>query len=94
MRSWLILLGGLLLWAVHFFLLYGIGEFAGASAASRGAVLLLSGLALGAVGLLARQLLPLDRSDDFTRWRAAVAVGGLALSALAIAWQALPALIG
>jgi hypothetical protein len=94
MRSWLILLGGLLLWAVHFFLLYGIGEFAGASAASRGPVLLLSGLALGAVGLLARRLLPLDRSDDFARWRAAVALGGLALSALAIAWQALPALIG
>jgi hypothetical protein len=94
MRSWLILLGGLLLWTVHFFLLYGIGEFAGASTASRGAVLLLSGLALGALGLLARQPLPLDRSDDFTRWRAGVALGGLALSALAIAWQALPALVG
>jgi hypothetical protein len=94
MRSCLILLGGLLLWTVHFFSLYGIGEFAGASAASRGAVLLLSALALGAIGLLARQLLPLARSEDFARWRAGVALGGLALSALAIVWQALPALIG
>lgn len=94
MRSWLTLLGGLLVWAVHFFALYGIGEFAGASAASRGAVLLLSALALGAVGLLARRLLPLDRSEDFARWRAGVALGGLVLGALAIAWQALPALIG
>ena len=32
MRTWAILLGGLLVWAGHFFALYGIGEFAGSSA--------------------------------------------------------------
>lgn len=94
MRTWLILLGGLLVWTAHFFALYGIGEFAGPSMASRLAVLLLSALALSADGLLARRLLPLPRSDEFGRWRAGVALGGLALSALAILWQALPALIG
>lgn len=93
MRSWAILLGGLLVWAGHFFALYGIGEFAGESAGSRAYVLVLSALALFADGLLARRLLPLARADDFTRWHAGVALGGIALSALAVLWQTLPALI-
>ena len=93
MRSWVVLLGGLLVWAAHFFALYGIGEFSGASATSRFAILLLSALALLADGVLAWRLLPLPRADDFARWRAGVALGGVALSALAVVWQALPALI-
>ncbi|MDO9367359.1 MAG: hypothetical protein Q7T68_02215 [Sphingopyxis sp.] len=94
MRSWTILLGGLLVWAAHFFALYGIGEFAGASAASRDAVLLISALALAADGLLFRRLLRLPHDDEFGRWRTGVASGGLGLSALAIVWQTLPALVG
>ncbi len=94
MRSWAILLGGLLVWAAHFFLLYGIGEFAGASTAARGGVLILSMLALLVDFWLARRLITLRASDAFGRWRADVALGGLALSALAVLWQALPALIG
>lgn len=93
MRSWTILLGGLLVWAAHFFMLYGIGEFAGATAGSRTSVLLTSALALLADGLLARRLLPLVRTDEFAHWRAGVALGGIALSALAVLWQTLPALI-
>lgn len=94
MRSWAILLGGLFVWAAHFFLLYGIGEFAGASTASRSMVFFLSVLALLADFWLARRLFALRSPDAFGRWRAGVALGGLALSALAILWQALPALIG
>lgn len=93
MRSWAILLGGLLVWAAHFFALYGIGEFAGASAGSRAYVLVLSALALFADGFLARRLLLIARADDFARWRTGVALGGIAVSALAVVWQALPALI-
>ena len=93
MQSWAIMLGGLLVWAAHFFLLYGIGEFAGASSGSRGAVLLLSAFALVADGFLARRLFTLPRADAFAHWRAGVALGGIALSALAVLWQALPALI-
>ncbi len=93
MRSWTILLGGLLVWAAHFFALYGIGEFAGASAVSRAVVLLLSAFALLANGLLARHLLPLSRADDFACWNRQLALGGIALSALAVVWQTLPALI-
>lgn len=93
MRSWTILLGGLLIWAAHFFLLYGIGEFAEASAVSRTAVLLLSAFALLADGLLARRVMLTVRTDDFGRWHAGVALGGVVLSALAVLWQTLPALI-
>ena len=94
MRTWAILLGGLLVWAGHFFALYGIGEFIGESAASRGAVLLLTASGLAVDAVLAWRLLPFSRAGEFMRWRARVALGGLALSALAIVWQALPALIG
>lgn len=89
----MILLGGLLVWAAHFFALYGIGEFAGVSAASRSAVLLLSMIALAADFLLFRRLRPFPRADEFARWRTAVASGGLALSAVAVVWQTLPALV-
>lgn len=94
MRSWLLLLGGLLVWAAHFFALYGIGEFSDGGVAARGAILLLGVVAILADGLLARRLLPLPREGDFARWRAGVALGGIMLSALAIFWQSLPALIG
>lgn len=94
MRSWTTLLGGMLVWAAHFFVLYGIGEFAGANTASRGAVLLLGAIALAADGLLFRRLLRRPRGDEFGRWRTGVASGGLGLSSLAVVWQTLPALVG
>lgn len=93
MQSWAVLLAGLLVWAAHFFALYGIGEFAGAGAGSRASVLVLSALALLADFLLARRLRLRPRGDDFARWRAGVALGGVALSALAVVWQALPAFL-
>jgi|GEM_PF-6474181 len=40
MRTWLILLAGLLLWTAHFFLLYGIGEFVGETTGPRILVIL------------------------------------------------------
>lgn len=94
MGSWAILLGGLLVWAGHFFALYGIGEFAGESAASRGAVLLLTAAALAVEAVLAGRLRRARRAGEFSDWRSRVALGGILLSALAIVWQALPALIG
>src|SRR3546814_13618413 len=51
MRTWALMLGGLLIWAAHFFALYGIGEFAGSSAGARATVAGLTILALGGVGI-------------------------------------------
>jgi hypothetical protein len=89
MRSWLILLGGLIVWSVHFFGIYGIGEFA----PSRGLVLALTALCIAAdLGLLHRsRRLPAD--EPFLRWRRSVAIGGALLSLVAVGWQGLPALV-
>lgn len=92
MRSWLILLAGLLLWAAHFFLLYGIGEFGGDGSGPRIAVLAVT-LACLLAG--AAMLLPLVRApsaDAYERWRNASALLGVVLSMIAIVWQGLPAL--
>jgi hypothetical protein len=87
--SWLLLLGGLLVWTVHFFGLYAIAEFA----PSTRAVLMLTALCLGVDLAVLRGALRLRRGDAFSAWRRSVAVGGAALSLVAIGWQALPALV-
>jgi hypothetical protein len=89
MKSWLILLAGPIVWAVHFFGLYGIGEFA----PHVGLVLALTVLCLGAELFLLRRAIGLPAAEPFTRWRRSVAAGGAALSLVAVAWQALPALV-
>lgn len=93
MKSWLILLAGLLIWAVHFFLLYGIGEFAGEGRGTRIAVGVLTLFGLTLIGWLAQRFAHIAPGDDFARWRMFLARTGLAISALAVAWQGLPALL-
>ncbi|HMO74850.1 MAG TPA: hypothetical protein PKD99_05035 [Sphingopyxis sp.] len=93
MRSWAILLAGLIVWAVHFFLLYGIGEFAGEGKGPRLAVLAITALALAVVAMLARLLLRAPGGDGFERWRGRLALAGLLLGGLAVLWQGLPALL-
>lgn len=92
MRSWLILLGGLLLWAIHFFALYAIGEFAADGMASRLAVGLLTMVLLTADILLILWIRHRRRSG-FSRWRDQVGMLGALLAAVAIVWQGLPALL-
>ena len=92
MRSWLILLGGLLLWALHFFLLYAIGEFGGSGATARIAVGLLTLLLLAADLVLLVSILR-RRRTGFSGWRDQVGALGALLAAVAIVWQGLPALL-
>jgi hypothetical protein len=89
MRSWLILLGGPIVWAVHFFGLYGIAEFA----PHVGLVLALTVVCVVGELVLLQRAARLPADDSFTRWRRSVAVGGVALSLVAVTWQALPALV-
>lgn len=91
MRSWLILLAGLILWAIHFFLLYGTGEFGGDGGVARVAVVALTLLCLIAGGAAIRALVRAPRPDSYARWRNKSALLGLALGMIAIFWQALPA---
>ena len=92
MRSWLILLSGLLIWAVHFFALYLIGEFAGDARLSRATILAASLLCMGiAIWLLIRFRRGVD--DGFDKWRWQTAQAGLMLGLLSVLLQSLPALI-
>lgn len=93
MKSWLILLAGLLLWAGHFFLLYGIGEFAGDGRGARVAVGLATTGALGLVAIIGWRIGRMDAAAGFAGWRRSVALFGLVLGAVAILWQSLPAII-
>ncbi|HUD29159.1 MAG TPA: hypothetical protein VMQ93_09830 [Novosphingobium sp.] len=86
MRTWAILLGGLLVWTVHFFGLYAVAEIA----PSRIATVLLTLACLAADGWLLALALRLGRADAFAAWRRSVALGGVALSLVAVCWQALP----
>lgn len=86
------LLAGLLLWAAHFFLLYGIGEFAGSGPGARIAVGLATLCGLAAAALLFQRIAHMEDMDTFGSWRRRVSLGGLALAGIAIFWQSLPAL--
>lgn len=85
MRTWLILLGGLIVWTVHFFGLYAIGE-----ADPRTAwVMALTALCLAANIWLLLHLLQMRSVEHFATWRRSVAIGGAGLSLVAVVWQSL-----
>ncbi|MFC0205858.1 hypothetical protein [Novosphingobium soli] len=89
MSTWFILLGGLLVWTVHFFGLYAIAEIAPSPLAV--AALTLPCLLADAALLVRLRRLP--ARDGFGAWRRSVALGGTAISLVAVCWQALPAVL-
>ena len=97
MRAWVLLLGGLLDWALHFFLVYGIASvFPGTTLARMltiAATLLCLGVALFVLRSSSRGWRGADK-DDLSRWMWGVSAGGAGLAAVAIVFQGLPALLG
>lgn len=93
-RTWLFLLAGLILWAMHFFLLYGIGEFTSGGLRWRLLIIGLTAIALSVMGWLGWRLRHAAAVvDDFERWQVHVSMTLMLLSSIAILWQALPALL-
>lgn len=88
MKSWLILLSGFLIWAVHFFGVYGIGEIA----PQPSWVIALTLACIVANQLALYGLLQMPADEHFSAWRRFIAGGGIGLSLLAVVWQSLPAL--
>ena len=95
MRAWVLLLGGLLVWAAQFFALYGLASLApGTQIARTGALIVTAACAAADVLLLiyavrgARSL-----SEGFDRWLMKLGMAGAALSLVAVIWQGLPALL-
>lgn len=92
MRPWLYLLGGLCVWAAHFFILYGIASIWPGTRLAPALVIgatVLCLVAAAALLLLARRARP---ADELERWMSDVAAVGAAISLVAILWQGLPAL--
>lgn len=93
MPGFSILLGGLLVWTAHFFLLYGIASVWGTSSLSRWLTVAATIVALAAQGLILRHIS--RRSSDSRSQRWVLRTGALmtALAMLATLWQGLPALL-
>lgn len=96
MRGWTLLLGGLLVWTAHFFLLYGIASaFPGSSTAN----LLTLAVTIPALAIdgwilwFAIQRMRRDDGDGLAGWISELGAVGAALSLVAVGWQALPAIL-
>lgn len=95
MRSWLLLLSGLIIWTVHFFGVYTAASLFPGTSHARWLTGLLTLAALGmlaAAVFLVRGSTTERRDDNLSRWLESLALLGAALSAIAILYQGLPAL--
>lgn len=96
MRAWLLMLGGLIVWAVHFFALYILASIFGTTMTARLGTAVLTLACLAADGAILAATLPALRGDqaaDLDRWIRGAGAVGAGLSLVAVAWQGLPALI-
>ena len=96
MKSWLILLAGLLAWTAHFFAVYAIASLLPGRAEARWLVVLVTAIALAATSWLLLRALRVRRSseDEIDRWIGRGSLLGCALALVAIVYQGLPAAIG
>ncbi len=92
MRSWGLLLGGLIVWTVHFFALYGTASILLTTPLARLLTLAISLACLAANALLFRWMV---RAEDtgIDPWVKKIALYAIGVSTLAILWQALPGLL-
>jgi NO-binding membrane sensor protein with MHYT domain len=93
-RAWTFLLGGLVIWAAHFFLLYGIASvFPGDPIASLLTIAATIPAIAGNAILLWVAYRRRGSPDDFKAWVVDIGAAGAALSLIAVIWQSLPAFI-
>ena len=91
MRAWLVLLGGLLIWAAHFFAVYAVASLFPGTDTAWYLTLLLTVVATGAAAWLwwrTRRVPQDDRAgDDLGRWMEGLASMSCALALIAIFYQ-------
>jgi hypothetical protein len=92
MKSWLIMMGGLMLWAVHFFLLYLLAEFGGGASGVRMASLCTLAILGAAVWLFVAVVRDIPQ-DPFARWRRRAGLLALAFGGFGIVLQYLPVVL-
>lgn len=89
--AWSCFLGGLLIWALHFFSLYAVASIFPTSDTARLLTGALTILCLALNILLWRRLAAVPAHGNLNHWMRSLALLGVALSVLVILWQALPA---
>ena len=95
MRTWTILLGGLVVWTVHFLVVYGVASVLPGQPAARWLVLAAALPALAIDGLILWKTIGGgSRPDALDRWVSQLGAIGAAISLIAVIWQCLPALVG
>lgn len=93
MRAWAYMLGGLIVWTVHFFTLYIVASVFLTTNIARALTVIVTLGCLVADGWLVLRLRTPTGGDEFREWMRVIALFGAGLSALAVVWQGLPALI-
>ena len=93
MRAWAYMLGGLIVWTVHFFTLYIVASVFLTTDIARALTVIATLGCLVADGWLVSRLRTPTGGDEFREWMRKIALFGAGLSALAVVWQGLPALI-
>src|SRR3546814_20143710 len=96
MRAWAFLLGGMIVWTVHFFMLYIIASIFLTSPLSRTLTLLVPLLCLAADGMLLARAARLKRdwqTHGVSSWKNSLATLFAALSLVAFFWLGLCALL-
>lgn len=92
MRGWLLIVGGLIVWAAHFVAIYAIASVFPGQAIARWLVLAASAAAIGANTAILWST-SARRNDPLDGWARKTGRAGAALSLLAVVWQTAPAVL-
>ena len=96
MRAWIFILGGLIVWTVHFFGLYVLASVFPDMAIARVLAGFLTLACLGLDGFLlwrAARILQSGDVEEVRHWKALIATLAAAISSVAVVWQGFPALL-
>ena len=95
MRAWLFLLGGMIVWAADFFLLYAIGSIFLTSTLARGLAIVVTLAALAADAWLLRAAWAAygSKRDRYARWMSLMAAMSASISIVGVLWLGLPPIL-
>lgn len=93
MGRWTFLLGGMIVWAVHFFALYAIASIFLTTPLARLLTVVVSVGCLAVDAWLFRRALAAPHMDDIDGWSRTMALLMIGISAIAVLWQAFPAVL-
>lgn len=93
MERWIFMLGGMLVWTVHFLALYAIASIFLTTPLARALTVVVSVGCLAADALLFRRALAAPHMDGIDRWSRTMALLMIGISAVAVLWQTFPAVL-